>query len=396
MLSTSTPESELDLFTEAALADPYPLYDELRAAGPAVWLGQHEVFALTRYAETRDVLRNWEVFSSARGVMLNDIVNGATGGVATICCDPPRHDEMRRVLRRPLMMDALRELEPTLAAEAEGLVERLVADGTFDAVGDLASYLPLTVISKLVGIPDAGRERMLAWATAAFDSMGPMNARTQAALPLSLEMFEYGNTQAVPPHLTPGGWAQRVYDAADRGELAPELCPSIMSGYLGPSLDTTINGISSAMLLFGEHPDQWDLLREDSSLIPNAVSEVLRLESPIQRFTRYVTQDASIGAVPIAAGSRVMVLYGAANRDERRWTEPDRFDVRRERVAEHLAFGNGNHACVGSGLARLEMRVVLEALVARVARFEIARPQRAINQVLRGLASLEVTVAVAD
>ena len=394
-MMTTAPQSELDLFAEAALTDPYPLYDELRAAGPAVWLARHEVFALTRYAETRDVLRNWEVFSSAHGVMLNDIVNGATGGVATICCDPPRHDEMRRVLRQPLMMEALRDLEPTLVSEAEGLVERLVAEGTFDAVSDLATHLPLTVISKLVGIPDAGRERMLAWATAAFDSMGPMNARTQAALPLSLEMLEYGNTQAVPPHLTPGGWAQQVYDAADRGELAPELCPSIMSGYLGPSLDTTINGISSAMLLLGEHPDQWELLRQDPALIPNAVNEVLRLESPIQRFSRYVAEATRIGGAPIPAGTRVMVLYGAANRDERRWRDPERFDVRRERVAEHLAFGNGNHACVGSGLARLEMRVVLEALVARVARFEIAHAERAINQVLRGLASLEVTVTAA-
>ncbi len=384
--------SELDLFTDEALADPYPLYDELRAAGAAVWLADLEVYALARYAETRAAARDSEVFSSARGVMLNEQLNTATGGVALISCDPPRHDEMRRIIRRPLMADALRDLTPTLVTEADALVERLVERGTFDAVTDFAQHLPLTVISKLVGIPEGGRERMLEWAAAAFDSMGPANARTAAAVPLSMEMFRYGMEEAVPPHLAPGGWAQMVYDAADRGEVAAELCPAMMSAYLAPSLDTTINGIGNAMLLFGEHPEQWDLLRSDPSLIPGAVNEVLRLESPIQRFTRYVMQDHEVGDTTIPAGSRVMLLFGAANRDERRWDDPTRFDVRRERAAEHLAFGFGPHACVGSGLARLEMRVLLEALVARVARFETARPVRAINQFLRGLASLEVTV----
>ena len=382
----------MELFTDEALADPYPLYDELRDAGPAVWLSDLEVYALPRYAETREVARNWEVFSSARGVMLNDAVNEITGGVVTLCSDPPRHEQMRRVLRRPLMAGALRELAPDLVAEADSLVERLVAQGTFDAVTDLAQHLPLAIISNLVGIPDAGRERMLEWATAAFDSQGPLNARTLAALPKAAQMVEYGNVEAVPPNLKPDGWAQMLYDAADRGELAPEQCPMMMPDYLGPSLDTTINGISSAMMLFGEHPDQWDLLREDPSLIPNAINEVLRLESPIQRFTRYVTQDHDIGGVAVPAGSRVMLLFGSANRDERRWTDPTRFDVRRERAAEHLAFGFGPHACVGSGLARLEMRVLLEALVARVERFETTDATRAINQVLRGLSSLRVAV----
>jgi cytochrome P450 len=392
VLTVGRPESGIDLFTDEALADPYPLYDELRATGAAVWLSDLEVYALPRYAEARAVARNWEVFSSGRGVMLNDVINRATGGVAAICCDPPRHDEMRRVLRRPLMADALRELIPELVAEADTLVQHLVTAGTFDAVTDLAQHLPLAIIANLVGIPEAGRKRMLAWATAAFDSMGPLNARTQAALPLSLEMFEYGNVEALPPNLKPGGWAQMVYDAAERGEIAPELCPSMMSAYLAPSLDTTINGISNAMMLFGEHPDQWDLLRADPSLIPNAINEVLRLESPIQRFSRYVTRDHRIGDVTVPAGSRVMLLFGAANRDERRWPDPTRFDVRRARAAEHLAFGFGPHACVGSGLARLEMRVLLEALVARVKRFETAGATRAINQVLRGLSSLEVSV----
>ncbi len=392
MQTATPPESAMDLFTEAALCDPYPLYEELRAAGPAVRLTELDIWALSRYGESRDVLRDWEVFSSTHGVMLNDAVNDVIGGKAIICSDPPRHTDMRRVLRRPLMMDALRELAPSLKAEADALVERLVERGSFDAVTDFAQHLPLTIVAELVGLPAGGREQMLPWASATFDAMGPMNERTEAAIPAMLEMLDYGNTKAVPPYLKPGGWAQRVYDAADRGELAPELCPSMMSGYLAPSLDTTINGIGSAMLLLGEHPDQFRLLREDPALIPNAVNEVLRLESPIQRFTRHVTQDTTIGDTAVPAGARVMVLYGSCNRDERRWEDPTRFDVQRPRVAEHLAFGNGTHACVGSGLARMEMRLLLEAFTARVERFEVSKPARATNQVLRGLASLQVTV----
>ena len=178
--AATAPESDLDLFCDGALADPYPLYDELRAAGPAVWMSRLQVYALPRYAEARAVLRDPERFASGRGVSLNERLNAASAGVATISTDAPRHDEMRRILRRPLMMDALRELTPTLQGEAEGLVDRLAERGTFDAITDLAHHLPLAVISKLVGIPEAGRERMLAWASATFDAMGPMNARTRS------------------------------------------------------------------------------------------------------------------------------------------------------------------------------------------------------------------------
>jgi len=392
MPTLAAPESNVDLFTDAALADPYPLYDELRAAGAAVWLRGLGVYALSRYAETREALRNGDVLISGRGVGLNDSLNRAMAGSAQIASDPPRHDAMRRVTRAPLTAAALRDLTPALRAEAQTLVEDLVGRGSFDAVSDLAQHLPLTIISRLVGIPEAGRQKMLEWAACTFDALGPDGPRTEAALPGAIEMFQYGS-RAVPPHLAPGGWAQRVYDAAARGEIAPELCPATMSAYLAPSLDTTINGISNAMLLLGEHPEAWTILREDPTLIPNAVNEVLRLESPIQRFARYATRDVTVDETDIPAGSRIMLLFGAANRDERRWPDSTRFDVRRERAAEHLGFGFGRHACTGSGLARLEMRLLLEALVERVERFTIADPVRAINQTLRGLASLTVTIS---
>jgi cytochrome P450 len=133
------------------------------------------------------------------------------------------------------------------------------------------------------------------------------------------------------------------------------------------------------------------LVRENPTLIPSAINEVLRVESPIQSFSRYVTRDAEVGGISIPAGSRAIVVYGSANRDERKWQNPESFDVRRK-AAEQLAFGHGEHLCVGPPLARLEMKSLLGALARRVKRFEVRGLERALNNTLRGLKSLEVSV----
>ena len=157
------PESDIDLFRPDALLDPYPLYEELRAIGPAVWLSRLGVFAIPRYEEVRAVGHDADAFSSARGVMFNDTINTAMGGKAVICSDAPRHTQMRRVIRRPLGPQAVRGLTATITEEAQAVAARLVDADEFDAVTDLAQHLPLTIVSKLVGIPESGREHMLEW-----------------------------------------------------------------------------------------------------------------------------------------------------------------------------------------------------------------------------------------
>jgi cytochrome P450 len=192
--------------------------------------------------------------------------------------------------------------------------------------------------------------------------------------------------------LRPGSWADRIFQAAERGEVEPERCPVLMRDYLGPSLDTTIFATANLIMLFGKNPEQWDLVRNDPALIPNAINESLRLESPIRGFTRHLTTDAVIDGVSIPGGSRVLLLYASANRDERKWQDAERFDVRR-RASDHLGFGNGTHMCAGLHLARLEMTALLEVLVGKVVRFEIGEPVLALNNVLRGLVSLPVRVS---
>jgi cytochrome P450 len=390
---TGAPVSDLDLHADSALLDPYPLYRELRGAGGAVWMRRYGMFALPRYADVRNALANWQVFSSARGVMFNEATNERVRGIPLVS-DPPEHERLRRPLKMSLAAKELSLLESELSAATEALVERLVERKTFDAVSDFAQFLPMFIVTRHAGLPEEGRERTLEWADAIFNTCGPLDKqRTREALPLAGEQMHYLMTQAVPGKLTPGGWGQRLYDDAERGELAREECPVLMTDLMAPSLYTTIHATSSAVWLFGRHPDQWDEIRADPSLIPNAINEILRLESPAQGLTRYVTRDHTVGGVTIPAGSRVMVLYASANRDERKWKEPERFDVRREGVAEHLAWGFGPHACVGSGLARLELKVLLAALARRVRRFELGEVERGINMVLRGLRRLEVTVS---
>ena len=394
MTSDTHAVSDVELYSDEALRDPYPRYAHLRELGDVVRLSAYDVYAIPRYEPLRHALANWQLFTSSKGVMMNDHVNGAFTGIV-LCTDPPEHDIMRKVLAAPLRPDQLRRITPLVRAEADAVVERLVERGRFDAATELAQHLPLTIVSRLVGLGEFGQERMLEWAAATFDAQGPMNARTAAAFPKLDEMVQFALHDAVPGKLAPEGWAAALFAAADRGDLPADKPAKMIMDYTGPALDTTIFATSSAIHLFAQHPDQWDLVRADPALIPHAINEVLRLESPIQRFSRVVTQDLEIGGGRLAEGSRVLMLFGSGNRDERHYPDPERFDVRR-RPSDHLAFGHGVHACVGMNLARLEIRLLLEALAAKVERFEIVEVERAMNNTLRGLTKLEVSVGRAS
>lgn len=388
---TDAPSSAVELFTTEALLDPFPIYRQLRDQGPVTWLSAYGMFVLPRYAEVRNALEDWQVFSSGGGVTMNGEMNDKLRG-GLLCSDPPTHEVLRKVIERPLTPKALSGLRERVTAEAESLVERLVAKKTFDVATELAPHLPVSIVSELVGLPEEGRERMLDWAPANFDCFGPINERTKAAFPIVGEMVNYAFTQCVPGKLKPGGWAQMIWDAADRGEIDAAICPFLMNDYMGPSLDTTIFATTSAIWLFAEHPDQWDVVRANPALLPQAVNEAIRLESPIQAFARYVAKDHDLEGVRLPRGSRAIVLFGSANRDERKWSDPESFRVTRDGSNEHLGFGIGEHRCVGNNLARMEIRALLAALARRVQRFELHEMERGVNNVLRGIKRCVVSV----
>lgn len=385
------PVYDVDLYSDDVLRDPYPHYRALRDLGAAVWLPQNGLYAVGRFDDVRAALRNPGLFSSAQGVAANDHVNEMSRGT-TLASDAPLHDRLRAIIAAPLLPRALEEIGPQIRAEARRLVDDLVMRGEFDAVKDLAQHLPLTIVSKLVGLEDYGRGSMLRWASATFNVLGTMNERGCAAMTDVQEMRRYLGGAGIRNHLRPGSWGDRIFQAGERGEVEPERCPVLMRDYLGPSLDTTIFATANLILLFGRYPEQWELVLKQPALIPGAINEALRLESPIRGFTRHLTSDARIGGIDVPKASRVLLLYASANRDERKWEDPERFDVRR-RASDHLGFGNGTHMCAGLHLARLEMTALLEVLVEQVQRFELGEPVLALNNVLRGLASLPVRIS---
>ncbi len=195
----------------------------------------------------------------------------------------------------------------------------------------------------------------------------------------------------------PGQMGRAMFDAARRGELPHGDVIPMLRNFTGPAMDTTISAIGHAIWRFAQEPGQWIQVREDRSLIQPAILEVLRMDAPIQLFSRQLTRTTVIGDVEVPEGSRTIMMYGSANRDHRHFADPDNFDVHRNPI-DHLSFGYGLHGCVGQGLARLEISNVLNALADRVARFNVgnaehlARPQRHLNNLIRSIESLPVTV----
>jgi cytochrome P450 len=362
----------------------------LQGLGSAVWLTKYQTFALTRYDSVLRALKDASVFSSASGVMMNDDMNQVLRG-NTLCSDGADHERLRRVIGKPLTPTALKSLREEMTSKAERLVDGLVAKGTFCAITELATFLPVDIVASAVGLPQEGREQMLVWATQMFNCFGPLNDRARSAFPVLQEMMHYARTQAVRGKLTPGSWADGILDAMDRGEVDPALCPAMMIDYMGPSLDTTIYGIGNGVWLFAKHPEEWQKVRESPACVPAAMNEILRIEAPVQSFSRFLMRDYEMNEVALPVGSRAIVFYGAANRDERKFPDAHTFDVTRSSAGQ-MAFGSGPHMCVGLHLVRLEMNAIFRALATRVKRFHIQQEARSLNNVLRGFSKLIVSV----
>lgn len=371
-----------NLYSAAAICDPYPHYARLRELGAVVWLARHRVYALPRYAECKAVLRDDQTFISGKGVGLNPLVNRLSRGT-TLNSDGDEHDQRRKLVAHRLLPRALRAIGDTVADQADQLVATAVARQHVDGVKDLATALPVSVVPDLVGWPEDDRKHLLRWGAATFDALGPVNRYSVRAVPASLQMLWFSKKVVRRRAVGEGSMGHDILVAADAGKVALRECSALMVDYLVPSLDTTISGIANALALFAMHPDQWALLRADRSLVPNAINEVLRYESPLRAFSRKTRSRTTVGGVEMPAGARVLVLYASANRDEREWDRPETFDIHRD-ANRQLGFGHGAHACAGQGLARLEMSAMLSALLDRVERIEIVgQPQWALNNIIR-------------
>ncbi|OBK72446.1 cytochrome P450 [Mycobacterium sp. 1274761.0] len=376
------PAYSANIYTPDAIVDPYPHYARMREQGPVVWLSRHRLYALPRFAECKAVLRDDKTFVSGKGVALNPITNRMSRGT-TLISDGTEHDQRRKLVAHRMLPRALRAISDNVDQLAADVVASAIERSEVDGVEDLASALPHAVVPDLVGWPRDERDNLLRWGAATFDILGPLNKQAIKSAPSSLQMLRFAKRVVRQRSVIEGSMAHELLTAADAGKLSHAECAPLMIDYIAPSLDTTISAISSALYLFATHSEQWRILKENPSLVNNAVNEVIRYEAPLRAFARHARCDAEIAGVQIPAGSRVLVMYASANRDQREWEDPDTFDIRRD-ANRHLGFGQGAHACAGQSLARLETTAMLRALLDRVNRIELtAEPTWALNNIIR-------------
>ncbi len=409
-----TATTTLDPFRPEAMRDPYPVHAALRERG-VVHLEHIDTWVASRFADVEAILLDTARFSS------RNVGGGSTGrardpelaaiqreGLATVAvltpADPPRHRWYRQAVSKPFSPRSIAELSDSIERIVAGLIDGFADRGRADLVAELARPFPLLVFAELAGVPtdDIDLVKQLT------DDHVEMIAAAVGQVPRDRQLHLARQNVAFQRYVVDLVDARR----ADSGEdLLTHLIDARLSGFDGRPLDdaelmsmvmtildggneTTINLVANGLALLLEHPDQLQALRDDPSLVPGAVEEILRYEAPVQCLFRQATVDVELGGATIPAGARVALLYGAANRDPERFDDPDTFDVRRPDAHRALHFGKGEHFCLGAHLARLEGRIAFEQLLARLPGLRPAGDQLVIehhpNPVLRGVAALDV------
>ena len=390
--SANLPVFDVDLFGMDFLTNPYPYHEKLRESGPVVWVPKYEIYALGRYDEVHSTLRNQEVFSSAAGGGLTNFNLEKPWRKPSIIleADPPLHTRTRGVLNQVLNRLAVEKLRGSFTIKAKALVEEVVEKREIDGVKDLAQVFPLDVFPDAVGLQKEGRENLLPYADMAFNAFGPKNALFEKSFEKSSNVIDWIMSQCKKEALTEDGLGARVFEIAAENDLTEEDAGMLVRSLLTAGLDTTIYGISNALFSFASFPDQWDLLQKDNSLLRNAFAEVVRYQSPVQTFFRTTSRETEVSGARIPENKKVLLFLASANRDPRKWENPEAFDITRNTTG-HVGFGSGIHMCVGQMLARLEAELVMRELLERVERIELnGEPVRRYNNTLRGLESLPI------
>ncbi len=392
--AAAAPVSDLDPYAEEFLRDPYPRQQQLREAGAVVWLSRHRLWAVTRHEEVDTVLRDPQTYCSSRGVGLADFARETPWRPPSLLleADPPQHTAARHAITAVLGPRTVREMRQAFESRAQQLVEELVRGGSFDAIHDLAERFPLTAMSDQIGVPQDGREHLLVYGALAFQAFGPRNERTERSLREGEQAAAWVAEHTRLSELRPGGLGARIHASAVEHGFSEQHAELLVRSVLTAGIDTTVIAIGNALWLLARHPEQWAALRDDPSLARTAFEEGIRVETPIQVFCRTTTRAVQLAGVPLAEGDKLLLLLAGANRDPRRWEDPERFEIRRS-ASGHVGFGAGIHACVGQMIARLEGEAVLSALAARVQTLEPAgEPRRLIHNTLRALSSLPLRV----
>jgi len=387
---TAVPHLDIDPFSEDFLSDPYGFHDQMREAGPVCWLNRYGIWATARHQECAAVLKDFNTYCSSAGVGLANFKTEKPFRPPSLVleADPPAHTRARTVLARALSQKSVAALQGRFERDADRLIDRLLDRKEIDGVADIAVAYPLKVFPDAVGIGEQGRENLLIYGNLVFNVFGPKNWLRQQALDVAAEVQDWIMRHCERDALNAGGFGDAIYRAADDGGVTPDEAGLLVRSLLTAGIDTTVAGIGNALFCFAEHPEQWDLLRQDPGQAKHAFEEVLRFEAPVQTFFRTSAKATDLSGVAIGPDEKILLFLGAGNRDPRRWQDADRFDIAR-RPAGHLAFGTGIHRCVGQRVAQMEGEIILRKLAERVERLEPAGgATRRLNNTLRTLETL--------
>lgn len=409
--STATPTATIDLGHPDTYAHgmPHAEFARLRHEAPIAWThepgyegfeGGPGFWAVTRHSDVVEVSRHPGVYSSHVGAtFLRDQSPADLAALQQMMLniDPPDHLKLRKIVSKvftPRMINGLFESVDRYAVQ---IVHGLEPDSEIDLVEKVSAEMPLFVLAELLGIPAGDRHLLHSWTNRMVGLDDPAYGGRPAFLSAFTEMFAYAEEQTERRRRNPGGdvWSLIVNAEVDGEQLTLHELQRFFQLLMIAGNETTRNLLSGAVVTLDAHPDQAARLRQDPQLLKPAIEEILRFHPPVIQFRRTAVADTVLGGQPIGSGDKVVIFYVSANRDERVFADPDRFDIDRN-PTDHLSFGIGPHFCLGNSLARMEARVLLGRLFDRFPRLRVAGPpQRFRSQFINGYRALPVALGPA-
>ena len=368
-----------DPFSAEFFDDPYPLYRRLRDDAPVYHSERYDFYALSRHEDVAVAFKDFETYSSARGVTLDQVSSGEVFKEPIVqFMDPPAHRRMRGLVNKVFTPRAIAELEAMVRATIDKYASQLAADG-FDVVADFSAYFPVEVITTMLGVPEEDRQSVRLRQDVVMEREPGQSEMTEAGKQAVMEnaLLFYDLIQKRRTEPRDDMISALIEVGVDRGDgTETQLDDAEIAGFClqlgGAGAETVTKLIGTAMVLFARHPEQWQELHGDRSKIPEAVEEVLRFDGPVQYDCRYSLKEVRLHGAVIPAHKPVMLLPASANRDERAFTDPDAFDINRDRTqAQNLGFGYGIHSCLGAALARMESKIALDYLLDLLPRFDL-------------------------